>query len=167
MLKMTTDQTCQKQFLDKRSAQHEIRRFFPPIFWCLYKNFSTYCTVFLKLRYRDIVAFRTKSWMDMHEKLVFYSMQTSYFPRWRGKTLSDHFQCPCGATNTFQGKVPAFIASSFLQCCKFGFFEAKFIIFVFFSTPSAFYLFLKKIQMKFGFFGLLWPIRSFMSIWQM
>jgi len=28
MLKMTTDQTCQKKFLDKRLAQHEIRRFF-------------------------------------------------------------------------------------------------------------------------------------------
>jgi len=28
MLKMTADQTCQKQFLNKSSAQHEIRRFF-------------------------------------------------------------------------------------------------------------------------------------------
>jgi len=26
--------------------------------------FSTCCTAFLKLRYRDIVAFRTKNWMD-------------------------------------------------------------------------------------------------------
>ena len=61
--------------------------------------FSTYCTVFL------IVAFRTKNWMD--EKLIIDSLQTSRFPLWRGKILSDHFQCPCDAINTFQGNVPA------------------------------------------------------------
>jgi len=57
MLQMTTDQTCQKQFLDKSSAQQKIRCLFRPIFCCLYKIFSTYCTVLLKLPYRDIVAF--------------------------------------------------------------------------------------------------------------
>jgi len=30
--------------------------------------------------------------------------------------LSDNFQCPCDAINTFPGKVPAFIAASFLVC---------------------------------------------------
>jgi len=38
-------------------------------------------------------------------------------------------------------KVPAFVASRFLQCCQFGYFEAKFIIFGFFSTPLAFIIF--------------------------
>jgi len=137
---MTTDQTCQKQFLDKSSAQQEIRCFFRPIFCCLYKKFSTYCIVFLKLRYRDIVAFRTKNWMGM-QKLVIDSLQTSHSRLWHGKTLSNHFQCPRGAINTFQVKVPAFVASRFLQCCQFGYFEAKFIIFGFFSTPLAFIIF--------------------------
>jgi len=39
------------------------------------------------------------------------------------------------------------------QGCQFGFFEAKFAIFALFSTPLAFFLVLKKGQMKFGFFG--------------
>jgi len=76
---MTTDQTCQKQFLDKSSAQHEIDAFFRPIFCCLHEIFWTYCTVFLKLRFRDIVAFRTKNSMD-EQKLVIDSLQTSHFP---------------------------------------------------------------------------------------
>jgi len=67
--------------------------------------FSTCCSVFLKLRYRDIVAFRTKNWMD--ENLVIDSLQTSRFPLWHGQILSDHFQYPCDAVNTFQGKIPA------------------------------------------------------------
>jgi len=40
--------------------------------------FSTYCTEFLKLDYRDIVGFRTKNRKD--EKLVIDSLQTSRFP---------------------------------------------------------------------------------------
>ena len=56
--------------------------------------FSIYCTVFLKLRYRDIVAFRTKNWI--YETLVIDSQQTLRF-----EILSDHF--------TFQGKVPAWL----------------------------------------------------------
>jgi len=60
MLKMTTDQTSQKQILDKTSALHEIRRFFSTHILLSLQNFSTYCTVFLKFRYHDIVAFRTK-----------------------------------------------------------------------------------------------------------
>jgi len=67
--------------------------------------FLTCCSVFLKLRYRDIVAFRTKNWMD--ENLIIDSLQTSRFPLWRRKILSDHFQWPCDAINTLQGKVPA------------------------------------------------------------
>ena len=67
--------------------------------------FSPCCSVFLKLCYRDIVAFRTKKWM--YENLVIDSLQTSRFPLWRGQMLSDHFQYPCDAMNTFQGKVPA------------------------------------------------------------
>ena len=52
---------CQQQFLGKSSAQHEIRCFFIHQHSVISNNFfSTYCTVFLKLHYRDIVAFRTK-----------------------------------------------------------------------------------------------------------
>ena len=43
------------------------------------KIFSTFCTVFLKLRYRDIVTFRTKNWMDNQEKLLIDSLQTTNF----------------------------------------------------------------------------------------
>jgi len=43
----------------------------------------------------------------MNENLVLDSLQTWRFPLWHGKILSDHFQCPCDAINTFQGKVPA------------------------------------------------------------
>jgi len=60
MLKVATDQTCQKQFLDKSSAHPEIRRCLSTHILLSVQNFSTYCTVFLKLRYRNIVAFRTK-----------------------------------------------------------------------------------------------------------
>jgi len=67
--------------------------------------FSTCCSVFLKLRYRDIVAFRTKNCMD--ENLVIDSLQTPRFPLWRDQILSDHFQYPCDAINTFQRKMPA------------------------------------------------------------
>jgi len=53
---------CQEHFLDKSSAQHEIRCFFIDQHSAVSNNFvSTYCTAFLKLRYRDIVAFRTKN----------------------------------------------------------------------------------------------------------
>ena len=38
------------------------------------------------------------------------------FPAVKWKALSDHFQCSCDAINTFQGKMPAFIASSVLGC---------------------------------------------------
>ena len=73
------------------SAQHEIRCFYRPIKSSVSNNFfSTYCTEFLKLGYRDIIAFRTKNWKD--EKMVIDSLQTSCFPLWRGKILSDHCQ---------------------------------------------------------------------------
>jgi len=56
---------CQQQSLNKSSAQHEIRCFFINQHSAVSNIFfSTYCTVFLKLRYRNIVAFRTKiEWM--------------------------------------------------------------------------------------------------------
>ena len=77
--------------LDKCSAQQEIRRFFIDQHFAVSNNFfSTYGTVFLKLRYRDTVAFCTKNWM--HEKLVTDSLQTSRF-----QIFSDHFQCPYDA----------------------------------------------------------------------
>ena len=41
-------------------------------------------------------------------------VQTSHFPLWRGKTLSDYFQCPCEGINTFQCKGSAYIASRLL-----------------------------------------------------
>ena len=114
MLKMTTDQTCQKQYLDKSSAQHEIRLFFSTyrLFCCLHKIFSTYCTVFLKLPYRDIAAFCTK-WNGWAE-VVFDSLQASYFPLSRCDAEKHWwFSMPFGAINASQGKVPAFIASSY------------------------------------------------------
>ena len=37
------------------------------------------------------------------------------FLLWRGKILSDHFQCPCDVINNFQDKLPALL-SSFLEC---------------------------------------------------
>jgi len=49
----------------------------------------------------------------MDEDLVIDSLQTSRFAVWRGKILSDHFQCPCDAINTFQGKVPAYLFEFF------------------------------------------------------
>jgi len=80
--------------------------------------FSTCCIVFLKLRYRDIVAFRTKNLMD--KNLVIDSLQTSRFALWRGKTLSDHIQCPCDAINTFQ--LPGQSASIIIAFEFFGMF---------------------------------------------
>ena len=44
----------------------------------LNKIFSTYCTVFLKLRYGDMAVFRTKNWMN-EQKLVIDSLQTMNF----------------------------------------------------------------------------------------
>jgi len=50
----------------------------------------------------------------MDDNLVYDSLQTS---RCDVERLSDHFQCPCGAINTFQGEVPAqLLLSSFLVC---------------------------------------------------
>jgi len=43
----------------------------------------------------------------MVENLVIDLPQTSCFPLWREKTLSDLFQWPCDAINTLQDKVPA------------------------------------------------------------
>ena len=52
---------CEQQFLDKSSTQHGIRCIFIDQYFAVSVNFfSTYCTVILKLRYRDIVSFRTK-----------------------------------------------------------------------------------------------------------
>jgi len=54
--------------------------------------FATCCIVFLKLRYRDIVTFRTKNWMD--ENLVVGSLQTSRFALVRGKNIVWSFSMP-------------------------------------------------------------------------
>ena len=101
----------QKFFLDKSSdfwtkvpLSTKSDAFYRPVFLMCLIIFSTCCTVYLKLRYRDIVAFRTKNWMA--ENLVIDSLQTSRFPPWGGKTLSDHFQCPSDAAKTYKGKVP-------------------------------------------------------------
>jgi len=86
--------------LDKISAQQEISCFFIGQYSAVSNNFfSTYFTVFLKLRYRDTVAFRTKNVMD--ENLVVGSLQTSLSRCDVEKILSDHFQCPCDAINNF------------------------------------------------------------------
>jgi len=54
--------------------------------------------------------------------------------------------------------------SILLQGCQFDFVEAKFVIFGLFSTPLAFFIFGKsRIQL---FFLAFWPIRFFVSIWQ-
>jgi len=60
--------------------------------------FSTYCTVYLQLRFRDTVVFRTKIWM--YKDVVIYSLQTSCL-----QMLSTHFQCPCDAINTFHSSI--------------------------------------------------------------
>ena len=58
------------------TAQHEIRCFFiEPSSALRNKFFSTYCIVFLKLRSRDIVAFRSKNCTD--DKLAIDSLQTA------------------------------------------------------------------------------------------
>ena len=57
--------------------------------------FTNYCTAFLKFRYRDIVAFCTKNWMDVNFVSDLDLLQTSRFPLWRGKILSNHFEPPC------------------------------------------------------------------------
>jgi len=73
--------------------------FYRPIKSAVSNNFfSTYCTEFLKMHYRDIVGFRTKNWKD--EKMVIGSLQTLRFPLWRGKKLSDHFQMPLWCNKT-------------------------------------------------------------------
>ena len=88
------------------SAQHEIRCFLSTRFLAVFNDlFSTCCVVFPKLRYHDIVAFHTKiEWMRIwsltHSKLHVSRCDVV-------KILSDHFQCPCDAINTVQGKVPA------------------------------------------------------------
>jgi len=53
--------------------------------------------------------------------------------------------------------------SVYCRVASLAFFEAKFVIFGLFSTPLAYFLFLKKGQMKFGYF---WPHGFFMSIWE-
>jgi len=89
--------------------------------------FPPYCmpTVFLQVRYRDMVAFRTKNCVAEQEikswSLTRCKLQTSQILLWRvGTTLSDHFQCPCNPINTFQGEVPAFIDSSFFGMFVLG-----------------------------------------------
>jgi len=90
----------------------------------VYNNFfSTYCTEFLKLHYRDIVGFCTKNWKD--EKLVIDSLQTSCFPLWRGKVLSDHFQMPLWCNKHLPGQ-------SASRIIAFEFF----VMFVSTRTPS-------------------------------
>jgi len=93
---MTTDQICQKLFLDKSSSQHEIRCFFSAhILLSLQKFFNVLNSMSkIALPRYSRVSYK-KKWMD--EKLVIDSVQTSHFPLWRGKTLSYHFQCSSGA----------------------------------------------------------------------
>jgi len=76
--------------------------------------FSTYCTELLKLHYRDIVGFRTKNWKD--EKLVTDSLQTSRFPLWREKILSDHFQMPMWCNKHFPGQSGSIIIAFEFFC---------------------------------------------------
>jgi len=89
--------------------------------------FSTYCTVYLKLRYRDIVAFRNtklNGWAFGHWLTANFT-----YPAVTWKILSDHFQRPCDAINTFQGNVPALLISSFCYVCLYvyskHFFQGK------------------------------------------
>ena len=105
---LSNNPAWQQQFLDKSSAQHKIKCFLIDHYSAVSnKFFSTYCTVFLKLRYCDIVTFRTKNWID--ENLVVGKLQISRFPLWHGKILSDHFECPCDA-------ISIIIAFEFLAC---------------------------------------------------
>jgi len=92
--------------MKQSSAQHEIRCILSTSILAVSNDlFSACCVVFLKLRYRDIVAFHTKiAWMRIwsltHSKLYVSRCDVV-------KILSDYFQYPCDAINTFQGKVPA------------------------------------------------------------
>jgi len=45
------------------------------------------------------------------------------------------------------------ISMTDIQGCQFGFFEAKFVIFGFFSTPSAYFYFWKKTKLNLAFLG--------------
>jgi len=69
--------------------------------------FSTCCIVFLKLRYRDIVAFRTKNWMD--ENLIIDSLQTSRFVLWRGKNIVWSFSMPLWCNKHLPGQSASII----------------------------------------------------------
>jgi len=82
----------------------------------LIKIFSTCCTVFLKLRYRDIVEFRTKNRMD-GEKLVIDSLQTInfHFSRCDVENIVWSFSMPLCCNKHLPGKIP-FIALRFLGC---------------------------------------------------
>jgi len=69
--------------------------------------FSTCCIVFLKFRYRDIVTFRTKNWMD--ENLVIDSLQTSRFALWRGKNIVWSFSMPLWCNKHLPGQSASII----------------------------------------------------------
>jgi len=68
--------------------------------------FLTCSTVFPKLRYRDIVAFRTKIWMNVFGHWLTANLA---FPAVTWKLLFDHFHCPCHAINNFQGQSASII----------------------------------------------------------
>jgi len=89
-----------------------------------------------------------------------FSSMTGDSQAWRVTQTRRYFRGNARVAIWFRLSAGSFIAE---QGCQFGFFEAKFVIFGLFSTPSAFFLFLKKGQIKFGFF---WPHIIFMSIWQ-
>jgi len=55
----------------------------------------------------------------------------------------------CGKTRTLACRIYKPCPS---QYCQFGFFEAKFVIFGLFLTPLAVFSFVKKGQIKYGFF---------------
>jgi len=87
------------------SARNQMLLIFIYQYSAVSNNFaSTFCTVSLKLRYHDVVAFRTKKFNGWAE--VGHWLTANFtFPAVTWKILSDHFQCPCDAIYTFQVSV--------------------------------------------------------------
>jgi len=151
---MTTDQICQKLFLDKSSSQHEIRCFFSAhILLSLQKFFNVLNSMSkIALPRYSRVSYKKNEWMrswsltqckphisrcDVEKHcLIIFSALLVQWKATRAKWQHPMLWVLCSVATLF--------------------FLGQIYNFCFLSKTFGLFLFLQKGQMKFGFF---WPIR--------
>ena len=151
MQKMTADQTCQKQFLDKSSAQHEIRSFFSIYILLSLQNVFNLLYNISKIalpRYSHVSYKKWNGWAEDGHWLA--TNFTAPAVMW--KNIFWSFSIPFGCNKHLLGQSANIHCFAFFAVLPVWLVWGQIHYFWLFSASLAFFIF-EKGQMKFVFFG--------------